>query len=133
MDKAALLAPRLEEDDVDIPGVGTVRVRGLSRYEVMVSQRGNKGGTIAVERVMLRYGMVDPILTEDEVAEWQKASPAGEIEPVARRISELSGLRQGADKEAYKSLPGEPDAGVRILPGGEAVDDGGPDASGDVV
>jgi len=135
MDRAALLKPRLEEDDVEIPDVGTVRVRGLSRYELMVSQRvsQNKGGTVVMEQHMLHFGMVDPMLTIEDVSLWQKASPAGEIEPVARRISELSGLREGSDKEAYKSVPGESDAGIRVLPGAEAVDDSGPDAPSDVL
>lgn len=132
MDKEKLLAPRLEEDDVEIPGVGTVRIRALSRFEVLVTQRGQKrGDALAMDRSLLLHGMVDPVLTEDEITRWQKASPAGEIEPITRRIAELSGIGPGSDKEAYKSVRGESDAGIRVLPGGETVDDGGSAASGD--
>ena len=131
MDKELLLKPRLPEDDVEIPGVGTVRVRGLSRYEVLLAQREQPKGAGAMERVILRFGLVDPELTEDEVTQWQKASPAGELEPVTRRIQALSGMGEGADKAQYKSVRDEPDAGVRVLPGPEAVHDGGPDAPGD--
>lgn len=131
MDKELLFQPRLPEDEVPIPGVGTVRVRGLSRWEVLAAQREQSKGAGAMERVMLRFGLVDPVLTEDEVARWQKSSPAGEIEPVARRIAVLSGIAPGADKEAYKSLHDASDAGVRVLPGAEAIDDGGGPAGAD--
>lgn len=131
MDKETLFALRLPEDTVAIPGVGEVRVRGLSRWEVLTAQREQSKGVGAMERVMLRFGLVDPALTEDEVARWQKSSPAGEIEPVARRIAELSGIAPGADKEAYKSFRDGSGAGVRVPPGGEAGDDGDPSAAGD--
>jgi hypothetical protein len=108
VDKEALLKPRLPEADVEIPGVGTVRVRGLSRYEVLLAQKEQSKGPGAMERVILRFGMVDPAMTEDEVAQWQKASPAGELEPVARKIQALSGIGEGAEKAAYKSDGGEP-------------------------
>jgi hypothetical protein len=106
VDKDTLLKPRLPEADVDIPGVGTVRVRGLSRYEVLLAQKEQPKGVVAYERVMLRFGMVDPALTEDEATQWQKASPAGELEPVTRQIAALSGMGEGADKAQYKSHGG---------------------------
>lgn len=123
MDKADLFRPRLPEEDVEIPG-GTVRVRGLSRLEAMDVQQA--GGPQVIERRMLALAMVDPKLTEDEVRQWQNASPASEIEPVTDAIARLSGLAPGADKETYKSFRGEPGAGVRALPSAEAGDDGGP-------
>lgn len=108
MDKESLFKPRLPEDDVDVPGIGKLRVRGLNRIEAMQVQ--NAGGTEATERKILALAMVDPKLTEDEVRQWQKAAPAGELEPVTTRVAELSGMAQGSDKEAYKSFPGEPGA-----------------------
>jgi hypothetical protein len=129
MDKEALFAPRLPEDDVEVPGVGTVRVRGLSRAEAMHVQAAN--GPEATERRILALGMVDPPLTEAEAGRWQKASPAGELEPVTDRIAELSGMKPGADKETYKSFRDGSESGVRVLPGAEAVDDGGPAPGGD--
>lgn len=107
MDKEALLRSRLPEDDVEIPDLGTVRVRGLSRYEVLLAQKELPKGVLAMERVMLRFGMVDPPMSEDDVTAWQKASPAGELEPVTRRIQSLSGMGDGADKAQYKSVPSE--------------------------
>jgi hypothetical protein len=106
--KARLLKPRLPEADVDVPGVGTVRVRGLNRAEAMIVQGAS--GPEATERRILALGMVDPPMTEAEVGQWQKASPGGEIEPVSTKIAELSGMLDGAAKEVAKSLRSEPDA-----------------------
>lgn len=123
MDKNLLLKARLPEADVDIPGVGTVRVRALNRAEAMRVQEAT--GTGAAERLILHLGMVDPPLTEAEARQWQEASVAGEIEPVTTRIAELSGILPGADKEAYKSFRDESGSGVRVLPSPEAGHDGG--------
>lgn len=112
MDKTALTARRIPEDDVEILGVGTIRVRGLSRWELLTAGRLESKGTIAMERAMLAFAMLDPQMTEDDIAAWQKNSQAGEIAPVIKKINELSGISREATKEAYKSVRGEPDAGV---------------------
>jgi hypothetical protein len=129
VDKEALFAPRLPEDDVEVPGVGTVRVRALTRLEAMKVQ--SAGSVEATDRLLLSFGLVDPKLTEDEARRWQGASVATEIEPVSNRILELSGMAEGADKESYKSLRDGSEPGVRVLPSAEAGDDGGPASSGD--
>lgn len=105
VDKAALLAPRLPEDDVEIPGVGTVRVRALSRAEAMKVQRlpskERDAQTIAL-------GMMDPPMSVDDVKAWAAASPAAEMEAVARRIAELSGiLTEGAQKSGVPGVRDE--------------------------
>lgn len=110
VDKEALFAPRLPEDDVEIPGVGTVRVRALSRGEVFGVQKLQ--GTPVIERKILALGMVDPTLTEAEVQRWQDASPGGELDPVVDRIRVLSGLAEGAEKAAVLDFRDEPDGGV---------------------
>lgn len=129
VDKAALLAPRAEtptgmpEDSAEVPGFGTVRVRGLSWKEV----RDNEAGTAGT----LAHGMVDPVLTVPEAEQWLAAAPAGEVRDVLDKIAQLSGLGEGADKS---SLPGDgAGSGDRVgaLPGGEAGDDGRPPATGD--
>lgn len=137
MDKELLFAPRLPESDVEVPGLGTVRVRGLSRAEVMVVRKATDTEqmdgprALVLERKMLAAAMVDPELTEAEVGRWQQASTAGELEPVTRKIQELSGLLEGSAKEAVKTFRGEPGDGVRVLPGAETGHDGGPAAGGD--
>jgi hypothetical protein len=115
------------EDDVEIPGVGTVRVRGLSRAEVLRFQAKTQNPAYA-ERMAIAAGMIDPVMTEDQVAKWQRVSVAGAIGLVSDRIAELSGMAGRPDKAAYKSDGGESDAGVRVLSGGEVEDDSGADA-----
>lgn len=108
VDKKALMAPRLPEDDVEIPGVGTVRVRALSRAEAMsvqrLAKRDQDAHTIAL-------GMMDPPMSVDDVRQWAAASPAAEMEAVARRIAELSGiLTEGAQKSGLPAVRDGSDA-----------------------
>lgn len=130
VDKDLLFKPRLPEADVDVPGVGTVRVRGLSRAEVLSLQRAEGRDTLTTERKMLALALVDPVLTEAEVGRWQKACAAGELEVVSNKVAALSALRDGAAKEVYKKFEADPDAEFRVLPGGETGDDGDEAAPG---
>jgi hypothetical protein len=129
VDKEALFRPYLPEDDVEIPGLGTVRVRALSRAEAMVVSSAK--GPEAQERRSVSLGMVDPPMSEAEVGRWARARPAGDLELVSRRIAALSGMLEDSAKAAYKSDGGRSGAGVRDVPGAEAGDDGGPASDGD--
>lgn len=129
MDKELLFKPRLPEADVELPGLGIARVRGLNRAEAMAIEAAK--GVEAKERKIIAFGMVDPALTESEAGQWQKAAPAGELEPVTRKIAELSGMLPGSAKEAVKEFEANPDAEFPTLPGAEAKHDGGPPSGGD--
>jgi hypothetical protein len=97
IDKELLFTRRLEEEDVEIPDVGTVRVRALTRDEgLRVSDKEMPRHRL--ERVLLAAAMIDPILTEDEVGKWQRNSGAGEIKKVVDVIQRLSGLVEDAAK-----------------------------------
>lgn len=110
LDKAALLTPAaLEHDDVDI-AKGTVRVRGLTRFEAGQVQKRDE--TDAKDRLTLTYGLVNPALTEAEAGEWMKADKAGDLVRVCNRIAELSGLLESSGTDAYKSDGHEPEPGV---------------------
>jgi hypothetical protein len=100
IDKAALLAKRFGVEDVEIEGVGTVQIRALSRAEALELQ-GRELTVAQMEQTLLAKAMVSPQLTEDDVAEWQKNSPAGELQPVVEKITALSGMEQHAAKAAY--------------------------------
>lgn len=126
--KAQLLSRRIDEDDVEIPGVGAVRVRGLSRGEVFALRKAKEAGRLkddaAWDRRLVSLAMVNPAMTEDEVGVWQDSSPAGELEDVTKKIQELSAMAEGADKSSVEDVRGEPGDGVRVLPGSEAGDAG---------
>lgn len=109
MDKSKLINQTLPEADVEIPGVGTVRVRGLTRYEMQMIWKLEAGDEVK-ERKNLALAMVDPPMSEAEVEAWQKSSPAGQINRVAMEVNRLSGIGRDAEKEAYKSVRDEPDA-----------------------
>lgn len=104
LSKDQLLKGRLPEREVEIPDLGTVRVRGLSRAEVLKLQKLGLDNVGALERKIVHLGLVDPALTEAEVDTWYEAAPGGELEPVSKAIQELSGLVEGAEKAAYKSV-----------------------------
>jgi hypothetical protein len=120
-DKELLFKERLPEAEVEVPNVGTIRVRALSRDEALKVRSSADVATI--ERRMIAAACLDPVLTVDEVKRWQLASPAGELEPITEKITELSGMTDGAAKEAYLEFEQNPDAEFRVLPSGEAGDD----------
>lgn len=110
MDKQKLLGtPRLTERDVEIAGIGTVRIRGLTRGEVQRLHEGQPADPdpAVIERKLIAIGMVDPHLTEDEVKRWQEVSPFAEIQPVVEAISAASGMAADSAKETYKSVRGK--------------------------
>lgn len=135
--KDQLLARRVDtetglpEEDVPVAGLGTVRVRGLTRDEVV--ELRSVDDMREHECKTLACGLLDPKLSEAEVREWRKVAVAGELTPVVNRIMWLSGMAGGSAKEAYKSLRDRSGSGVRVLPGGEAGDDGGVAEAGDVA
>lgn len=116
------------EDDVEIPGIGTVRVRGLSRFEVFHLQTVNGKGPAAIERLTISMGLVDPQMTEDEIKAWQKVAPIAELQPIVEAISRLSGIGPDAAKQAYKDFEADPGSEFRLLSSGKASDDGSEDA-----
>lgn len=102
MDKAKLLQKRDVERDVELDGVGTVRVRALTRADVMWS-RGAKGDD-AQECRMLSRALVDPVLTPDECATWSEMAPAGEFVKVMDAVRDLSGMGDGAAKSGVSRV-----------------------------
>lgn len=99
MDKSALLADRVTTNtrEVEIPGVGTITVRGLTRFELILAGKGTDDALV-IERRNVAMAMVDPQMSEGDVAAWQRASPAGELAEVTIAIRDLSGLGEGAGK-----------------------------------
>lgn len=95
--KEQLLEQRFGVREYEIPGVGAIKVRSLTRGEALevVGKELDKG---ASERFLLSKGLVEPSLTEADVKVWQDNSPAGEIQEIAKLITELSGLSDGAPK-----------------------------------
>ncbi|ONI73078.1 hypothetical protein ALI144C_44825 [Actinosynnema sp. ALI-1.44] len=103
MDKQTLLTgSRLPEAVVTLPKVGDVRVRGLSRAEVLALRQDP--GDKDAERRYVAAAMVDPALTEDEVGQWQAIATGEEFQAVVEAIYDLSGFGREAEKSAYKRV-----------------------------
>lgn len=105
MDKELLFKPRTPEREVEIPNVGTVRVRALTRAEV-TPLVGREIELDVLERKLLTLAMVNPVLTEDEVDRWYDAAPAGELNPVLDAIRDMSGVKASDPREAYHRFRG---------------------------
>ena len=103
--KADLLRKTARTEEMDVEGVGTVVIRPLTRAEALAMQDIDMRADIMEQR-LLALAMVDPQLTEDEVAEWQANSPAGLMHDVVLRIIEISGMHQVAAKSAYADFRG---------------------------
>lgn len=67
--------------------------------------------TALSERKILALAMVDPPMNEEDVATWQEASHANEMEHVVEVVMKLSGFgdkdMESAKRAAYKSVRGE--------------------------
>lgn len=98
MDKTKLLSDRVinTTGEHEIPGVGVIKFRALSRLEMI--KGGEIEGVLEQERFILSHAMLDPVLSAEDVAAWQASSPPGEINEIATKINSLSGIKQGAGK-----------------------------------
>jgi hypothetical protein len=127
IDKETLLKPRLPEAVVEIPGLGEVRIRGLSRTQVQSVLALHEVDPGRSDPLFLSYGLVDPSLTEEEATLLLNSTPVMELQPVFDKIKAISGLEEGAEKAAIKSLPHGPDEVLHVLAGDPAPQDGGRD------
>jgi hypothetical protein len=92
-----LVQPVEATEDVEIGGGRKVKVRGLTRYELLLSAKGTDDGAL-VERRNLVTCVVEPKLTLAAAEKWQKSSPPNVIGKVTDAIRRLSGLAEGAQK-----------------------------------
>lgn len=106
IEREALVKSRLAERVVEIPGVGEVRIRSLSGNEVSQIPVLKERSVAAAEEFVLCRAVVDPVLTPPDAAAWREAAPHEEMLLVLGSIFELSGLTDGALKDAVKSFRG---------------------------
>lgn len=119
-----LLTVDLPEEEITLPRGGVIRIRGLTRFEVSGIRGDGESKLVEAEALMLHHGMVEPCLSVEQARAWQQSSRHGETDYVTDRISDLSGLKYGQNKEYYKSLRGQSGAGVGIQGSGDPESDG---------
>lgn len=100
----ALLAQRFGVRDYEVPGLGIIRVRPLTRAEALAVV-GKKLDQDVMEQQLLSKAVVEPKLTESDIRTWQANSPAGELGDLVLFVQQISGLAEGAAKS------GVPDPG----------------------
>lgn len=84
-------------EDVDLGDGRKVKVRGLTRYELILNAKGTDDANL-IERRNLVCCLVEPKLTDTQAEKWQKSSPPSVIGKVTDAIRRLSGLAEGAQK-----------------------------------
>lgn len=90
----------LEGEDLDLPSGRKVRVRGLSRHELMFNGKGTEDVEL-IERNNVASCLVIPKLTIQQVKDWQRSSPAGgDFKVLSEKIRDLSGMGKGAAKSS---------------------------------
>lgn len=110
LDKATLLKESITQDEVELPGKGSVVIRALTRHELHLCGKDGANKKLTAEEVealTLHYAMVEPELDVTECREWIKVANSGEIQRVIDKVMEISGFDPEAQKKAYKSLRDE--------------------------
>lgn len=102
--KADLLKQRFGVEDFEIQGVGTVKIRPLTRAEVLRLRGHDPSDVAKIEQIFISSSLVEPKLSEADVAEWQENSAAGELGPLTDRIVEISGLLTDSPKQAVATF-----------------------------
>jgi hypothetical protein len=98
-----ILGRKLGCKTITLPSGGEVVVRGLTRNEALGIQ--SREGMQARDNYVIAAGLVvDPPLTEAEVADWSDAATAGDLMAISEAISELSGMTPSSAKGATKSV-----------------------------
>ena len=98
--------PAAGAEDVTLPSGMVVRLRGLTRHELMFNGKGTEDSAV-IEVRNVKSCLVEPKLTIEQVTQWQrKARAGGDFKALSVKIRDLSALGEGADK----SPPG-PDRG----------------------
>jgi hypothetical protein len=98
-----ILARKTGQEVITLPGGGQVKVRGLTRDEALAVRDRDTVG--AKDNFVIATGLVDPALTEDDVAAWAATGDVGDMTTISEAISRLSGMMPGQAKDATKSVP----------------------------
>ena len=103
----------LDGEDLTLSSGKRVRLRGLTRYELMFNGKGLKEDDAASHEVRnVKSCLIKPAMTVQQIEQWRKNSKAGgDFKELTEAIRERSGLADDADKSG---LPADGDdvAGV---------------------
>lgn len=90
--------PKDNTELFELPSGLSVEVRGLTRFELMFNGKGTEDSFV-IEARNVHSCLIEPVLTYDQVRQWQNSSRAGgDFRALSEKIRDLSGLGEGADK-----------------------------------
>lgn len=93
-----------EGEDVTLPSGKRVKVRGLSRHELMFHGKGTEDNEL-IERRHIVACLLIPKMTLAQVEKWQRNSKAGgDIKVLTEVIRDGSALGEGADKSSVRAV-----------------------------
>lgn len=85
------------EEDFEIPGVGTVRIRAPGKLEAMRAAETSTGQVDSIVKI-IACALVEPKLTEEEITELYHAQH-NMIDPLIERIRTMTPDRTDEDAE----------------------------------
>lgn len=92
-----------ETKDVTLPNGKVVKVRGLTRFELILSGKNTEDAAL-IERRNVSMCLVEPRMSIGQVEAWQKRpGSVRALADVTAAIRELSGLGEGADKSDLRT------------------------------
>jgi hypothetical protein len=96
-----ILARKVGHGEITIDGAGTVAIRALTMSEA-VQVRALEGRADQTY-LIISLGMTDPKLSFEDVEAWGTNDSAGTLNAISEGIAAVSGMTDGAGKDAYKS------------------------------
>jgi hypothetical protein len=93
------------EEDFPLESGLTVKIRPLTRAEVLAVNKLQGLDTGQKEQKYLSMALVLPRMSEADVRKWQAASAAGDLEPLVERVQVISGLTKKGAKATAEEFP----------------------------
>lgn len=93
-------------EDLELSRGRTVKIRGLSRYELLLNGKGTEEGDVGlIERRNVHVCLMNPRMTLQQVEAWQRRPDSGaDFAAMSNAIRRLSNLGQGADKSGVDEV-----------------------------
>lgn len=99
-----LLAPAEESEDFELPSGHTVKVRGLTRYELMLFTKDQPDNGVYEIRVIAAC-LLEPKMSQGQVEAWSRVDQAaGDMAALSAHLRALSGLSEGAGKSGVAEV-----------------------------
>lgn len=92
------------EEDFELPSGLTVRIRPLTRMEVLIIGKRDLP-TDKKEAAFMSKAMVLPAMSEEDVKRWQTNSATGDMQELTERVQEISGMTKKGAKATAEEFP----------------------------